>query len=118
MSDTTIVEDFNTYRSKMNDRILDTDNLAIKRLFNLDKVAFADGVLDHKTKEMLGLVASMVLRCDDCIRYHVEESYKSGVTRQQFEEIFSIALLVGGSIVIPHMRRATEFFDALEADNK
>ena len=110
--------DFNEYRSRMNDRILSEDNLVIKRFFNLDTNTYADGVLPAKTKEMLGLVASMVLRCDDCVRYHVQECHQAGVTRAEFFEIFSVSLVVGGSIVIPHMRRAVEFLDELEAGAK
>ncbi len=113
MSD--LVEEFNDYRARMNDRILSEDNLVVKRFFNLDTRAYEDGALDARTKEMLGLAASMVLRCDDCIRYHVQECHQAGVTKQQFFEIFSIGLVVGGSIVIPHLRRAVEFLDALES---
>ena len=109
-----LVDEFNEYRRKMNDRILDTDNLVIKRFFNLDSNVYQEGALSAQTKELLGLTASMVLRCDDCIRYHVQECHKAGVTRQQFEEAFSIGLVVGGSIVIPHLRRAIEFLDELE----
>jgi AhpD family alkylhydroperoxidase len=109
------VHEFNEYRTRMNDRILSTDNLVIKRFFNLDTNTYAEGVLPVKTKEMLGLVASMVLRCDDCVSYHVQECHRAGVTRAEFEEIFSVGLVVGGSIVIPHLRRAVEFLDELEA---
>jgi len=112
------VHDFNEYRSRMNDRILSTDNLVIKRFFNLDTNTYAEGVLAAKTKEMLGLVASMVLRCDDCVRYHVQECHQVGVTRAEFDEIFAVGLVVGGSIVIPHLRRAVEFLDELEAGTK
>ena len=112
------VHEFNEYRTKMNDRILSTDNLVIKRFFNLDTNTYAEGALPVKTKEMLGLVASMVLRCDDCVSYHVQECYKIGVTRAEFDEIFSVGLVVGGSIVIPHLRRAVEFLDELEAGAK
>lgn len=108
------VHDFNEYRSRMNDRILSTDNLVIKRFFNLDTNTYAEGALPVKTKEMLGLVASMVLRCDDCVRYHIQECHRAGVTRSEFDEIFSVGLVVGGSIVIPHLRRAVEFLDELE----
>jgi len=108
------VDEFNEYRDRMNERVLSTDNLIIKRFFNLDSNAYQDGALDHKTKEMLGLVASMVLRCDDCIRYHIQQCHRAGIVRQQFEEIFGVALVVGGSIVIPHHRRAVEFLDQLE----
>ena len=108
-----VVDEFNSYRKKMNDRILETGNLGIKRFFNLDTAVYQDGALDRKTKEMMGLAASMVLRCDDCIRYHAQECHRAGVTREQFEEIFSVSVIVGGSIVIPHLRRAVEFIDAL-----
>ncbi len=110
------VDEFNAYRERMNERILSTDNLVIKRFFNLDSKAYQDGALDRKTKEMLGLVASMVLRCDDCIRYHIQKCHQAGIPRQQFEEVFGVALVVGGSIVIPHLRRAVDFLDSLEAD--
>lgn len=109
------VHDFNEYRNRMNDRILSTDNLVIKRFFNLDTNTYAEGTLPVKTKEMLGLVASMVLRCDDCVRYHLQECHRAGVTRTEFDEIFSVGLVVGGSIVIPHLRRAVEFLDELDA---
>jgi AhpD family alkylhydroperoxidase len=112
MSD--LVNDFNAYRAKMNERILAEDNLVLKRLFNLDTNTYQDGALSSKTKEMLGLVASMVLRCDDCVKYHLEKCYQLGVTRAEVFEIFSVANIVGGTIVIPHTRRAVEFWEALE----
>lgn len=112
-----LVKEFNDYRSKMNDVILEQKNLTLNRFFNLDMHAYADGALDAKTKEMLGLVASMVLRCDDCIKYHLETSYKHGVTKEEMMEAMGIATLVGGTIVIPHLRRAYEFWEALE-ENK
>ena len=107
-------DEFNAYRSKMNERILSADNLVIKRLFNLDSNTYTEGALSVKTKEMLGLVASMVLRCDDCIRYHIEKCKEAGVTKEEVFEVFSIAAIVGGTIVIPHLRRAVEFWDDLE----
>ena len=110
-----IVKEFNDYRSKMNDKILADNNKIIKRIFNLDTNAFQAGALDVKTKELLGLVASAVLRCDDCIRYHLESCYKEGLTKEQVVEALGIATLIGGTIVIPHLRRAYEFWDALEA---
>ena len=113
MSD--IVTEFNEYRSKMNDKILADNNKVIKRIFNLDTNAYAEGTLDVKTKELLGLVASAVLRCDDCVKYHLETSYKIGLKKEGVVEALSIATLVGGTIVIPHLRRAYEFWDALEA---
>lgn len=108
------VKEFNDYRAKMNERILGTDNLVIKRLFNLDTNTYAEGALSVKTKEMLGLVASMVLRCDDCIKYHVERCYRENITEAELFEIFSVATIVGGTIVIPHLRRAVEFWDQLK----
>lgn len=112
MSD--LVQEFNDYRSKMNEKLLDDNNLVIKRIFNLDTNAYAEGALDVKTKELLGLVASAVLRCDDCIKYHLETSFKQGVTKEEMMETMGIATLVGGTIVIPHLRRAYEFWEALE----
>lgn len=106
--------EFNAYRSKMNDRIMASDNLVIKRLFNLDSNTYAEGALSVKTKEMLGLVASMVLRCDDCIKYHLEKCHQEGVTDEEIFEVFSVASIVGGTIVIPHLRRAVEFWDDLK----
>ena len=108
------VEEFNGYREKMNDKIMAEDNLVIKRLFNLDTNAYKPGTLDGGTKELLGLVASMVLRCDDCIKYHLEKSYSLGITKEQLFEAFSIANIVGGTIVIPHLRRAVEYWEILE----
>jgi AhpD family alkylhydroperoxidase len=107
------VKAFNDYREKMNDRILGQDNLVIKRIYNLDSNTYTDGALDTKTKEMMGLVASMVLRCDDCVRYHLGKCFELGITTEQIFEIFAVANLVGGTIVIPHTRRATEYWDAL-----
>jgi AhpD family alkylhydroperoxidase len=109
-----IVEEFNSYRERMNDEILKDNNKIIKRIFNLDTNAFAPGALDVKTKELLGLVASTVLRCDDCVRYHLETSHKEGLSKEEVVEALSIATLVGGTIVIPHLRRAYEYWDALE----
>lgn len=108
------VQEFNDYRQKMNDKILNADNKIIKRIFNLDTNAYAEGHLSTKTKELLGLVASAVLRCDDCIAYHLETAYKNGVTKAEMMETMSIATLVGGTIVIPHLRKAVEFWEALE----
>ena len=110
------VQEFNEYRSIMNDKILSNDNKVIKRIFNLDTNAFKEGHLPVKTKELLGLVASAVLRCDDCIAYHLETCYKEGITKEEVMETLSIATLVGGTIVIPHLRRAYEFWEALEAN--
>jgi len=112
------VNEFNEYRAKMNDKILADNNKIIKRIFNLDTNAYQAGALDVKTKELLGLVASAVLRCDDCIRYHLENSYKEGLSKTEVVEALSIATLVGGTIVIPHLRRAYEYWDALETNSE
>lgn len=109
-----LITEFNDYRAKMNEKLLADDNKVIKRIFNLDTNAYSEGALDVKTKELLGLVASAVLRCDDCIKYHLETAYKNGVNRTEMMEAMSIATLVGGTIVIPHLRRAYEFWEALE----
>lgn len=107
------VTEFNEYRSKMNEVILGKDNLVIKRLFNLDTQTYAEGALNVKTKEMLGLVASMVLRCDDCIKYHLEKCKEQGCTTEEVYEVFAVANIVGGTIVIPHTRRGAEFWEEL-----
>lgn len=111
------VDEFNSYRAKMNDKILSENNKVLKRIFNLDTNAFTEGALDKKTKELLGLVASTVLRCDDCVKYHLESSHKEGITREEIMETLSIGTLIGGTIVIPHLRRAFEYWEALE-ENK
>jgi AhpD family alkylhydroperoxidase len=108
-----LVQEFNDYRTKMNDRLMAEENLVLKRFFNLDTNAYSDGALPAKTKEMLGLIASMVLRCDDCIKYHLGKCHELGVTTPELFEILSIANLVGGSICIPHTRRAVEYWDEL-----
>jgi AhpD family alkylhydroperoxidase len=108
------VEAFNTYRTTMNDKMMASDNLVLKRLFNLDTNTYEDGALSSQTKEMLGLVASMVLRCDDCIKYHLGKCFEQGVTTAQVFEIFAVANIVGGTIVIPHTRRAVEYWEALQ----
>ena len=106
--------EFNDYRSKMNDRILSVDNKVIKRIFNVDTNAYTEGALPVKTKELMGLVASMVLRCDDCVRYHIIKCHENGVSEEELFEVMSIATLVGGTIVIPHLRRDVEFWDDLK----
>lgn len=110
-----LVQEFNDYRTRMNERILAEDNLVIKRFWSLDNQTYQEGALSVKTKEMLGLVASMVLRCDDCIKYHLGKCYELGVSRAEIFEIYAVANLVGGSICIPHTRRAVEYWEALEA---
>jgi len=107
--------EFTAFRQRMNERILSEDNQVVRRFFALDTQTYKPGALDVKTKELLGLVASMVLRCDDCISYHVAQCKEVGVTREEFFETFSVGLVVGGSIVIPHLRRAVDFLDRLEA---
>ncbi|QAU22847.1 carboxymuconolactone decarboxylase family protein [Dyella sp. M7H15-1] len=108
------VAEFTSFRQRMNERILAEDHQVVRRFFALDTQTYKAGVLDVKTKEMLGLVASMVLRCDDCISYHVAQCKEVGVSREEFFEVFSVGLVVGGSIVIPHLRRAVDFLDRLE----
>ena len=109
------VTEFNEFRTRMNDRILGTDNRSIKRFFGVDTLTYEPGALDVRTKEMLGLVASMVLRCDDCVSYHIQQCKKEGVTDKELFDVFSVALVVGGSIVIPHLRRGVAFLDELNA---
>ena len=109
-----LVKEFNDYRSKMNEKLLADNNKVIKRIFNVDTNAYLEGALDVKTKELLGLVASAVLRCDDCIKYHLGKSFEAGVGRKEVFEVFSIAMVIGGSIVIPHLRRAVEYWEELE----
>ena len=110
------VQEFNEFRSAMNKRILQIDNRSIKRFFGVDTLTYEPGALDAKTKEMLGLAASMVLRCDDCISYHIQQCKEEGVTDEEMYDIFSVSLVVGGSIVIPHMRRAIAFLDELRLE--
>ncbi|NIP36264.1 MAG: carboxymuconolactone decarboxylase family protein [Thermoplasmata archaeon] len=105
-------EEWHEYRAKMNERILSEDNRTLRRFFALDTDAYEQGALDAKTKELLGLVASLVLRCDDCVRYHVERCLEEGVDAAEMTEAMTVALVVGGSITIPHLRRAFEAIDA------
>jgi AhpD family alkylhydroperoxidase len=107
-------DEFNEYRGRMNERILSVDNKVVKRIFNVDTNAFTKGALPVKTKELMGLVASLVLRCDDCIKYHLLKCKENDVTEEELFEVLGIATLVGGTIVIPHMRRAVEFWDDLK----
>jgi AhpD family alkylhydroperoxidase len=100
------IAEFQQSREKLNAAIFAADNLVVNRFFNLDSRTYEDGALNAKTKELLGLVASLVLRCDDCITYHVVRCHEEGVSRDEFFEAFSVGLVVGGSIVIPHLRRA------------
>ena len=109
------VREFTEFRQRMNQRILAEPNQVVRRFFALDTQTYQAGALDVKTKELLGLVASLVLRCDDCISYHVAQCKDAGVSREEFFETFSVGLVVGGSIVIPHLRRAVDFLDQLES---
>ena len=108
------VRQFTEFRKRMNERILAEPNQVVRRFFALDTQTYQAGALDLKTKELLGLVASLVLRCDDCISYHVAQCRDAGVNREEMFEAFSVGLVVGGSIVIPHLRRAVDFLDRLE----
>ncbi len=111
----TRLEQFRTFREKMNRRILEAKNLQINRFFTLDGNAYEPGALDTRSKELCGLAASMVLRCDDCIAYHVIRCKEVGLTNEQIFEVFNVGLIVGGSIVIPHLRRAVELLDELDS---
>ncbi|MFP4288612.1 MAG: carboxymuconolactone decarboxylase family protein [Bacteroidales bacterium] len=108
------IAEFNDYRQKMNEKILGADNLILKRLFNLDTNTYTDGAIPAKVKEMIGLAASMVLRCDDCVKYHLQKCFELQVTKEEVYEVFAIANIVGGTIVIPHLRRAVDFWEELE----
>ena len=110
-----LINEFNQYRSKMNAEIMAADNKIIKRIFNLDTNAFENGAVDGTTKEYVGLACSMVMRCDDCVKYHLEKCHELGVTTEQIFEIFAIANLIGGTIVIPHLRRAVDYWQQLNS---
>ncbi len=114
----TKLDDFRLHRTKMNQRISDIDHLGIKRFFNLDSAAYKDGALDPKTKELLGLVASAVLRCNDCIDYHLIQCIDAGWKDEELYDALNVALVVGGSIFIPHLRHAVETIDTLRAERK
>lgn len=109
------VKEFREFRERLNDRILQAGNLEIKRFLALDSRAYDDGALDRRTKELLGLVASLVLRCDDCITYHLTRCVEEGIADDELFDTFSIGLVVGGSIVIPHLRRAVATLEELRA---
>ena len=110
------IDDFRAYRQRMNDRILEADHLGIKRFFNLDTAAYRDGALDARTKELLGLVASAVLRCNDCIDYHLDQCVEIGWSDEELYDALNVALVVGGSIVIPHLRHAFDTIDQLRGE--
>lgn len=107
------MDEFDRYRAEMNEKLLGSGHLGIKRFFALDTQAYEQGALDKKTKELMGLVASAVLRCDDCVTYHIKQCVEIGVTREEFLDAFNVALVVGGSITIPHLRRAVDRLDQL-----
>lgn len=111
----TAVKDFEGFRQRMDKRILESGNKVIKRVYSVDNLAYSDGALDIKVKEMLGLVASLVLRCDDCVKYHLRRCKEEGIVEEQLFEAMSVGLVVGGTIVIPHLRRAADYWDALHA---
>jgi AhpD family alkylhydroperoxidase len=106
-------KEFNDYRSRMNERLLETNNKLIKRIFNLDTNAFSDGNLNKEVKELIGLTCSLVLRCDDCVKYHLGRCYELNYKSSEVVEAMSIATLIGGTIVIPHLRRALEYWDEI-----
>jgi AhpD family alkylhydroperoxidase len=110
----TSVSEFNNYRNRMNERILSRNNKIIKRLFNLDTNAYEEGSLDERTKEMIGLSCSLVLKCDDCVRYHLGKCYELEITSEEIMECMSVATLIGGTIIIPHLRKAVEYWDELQ----
>jgi len=112
------LEEFRAYRERMNERILGAGHLGIKRFFNLDTAAYRDGALDAPTKELLGLVASMVLRCNDCIDYHLIQCVEAGLSDPELQDAMNVALVVGGSIVIPHLRHAFDTLDQLRAERQ
>lgn len=108
-----LVDEFNDYRAKMNDKILGSDNKVMKRIYGLDTLTYQEGALSTKVKEMLGLATSLVLRCDDCVKYHLEKCHAQNVTTNEIFEIFGVANVVGGTICIPHTRRAVEYWEEL-----
>ena len=112
------LEEFRRYRERMNEKILSQGNLGIKRFFNLDTQAYNDGALSKKTKELLGLVASLVLRCDDCVTYHIIQCVEQQVSDEEFFEAFNIGLIVGGSITIPHLRYAVDTLEECRKKTK
>jgi AhpD family alkylhydroperoxidase len=112
---TTRLDEFESYRARMNLRVAEIDHIGIKRFYSLDSSAYHNGALSGKTKELLGLVASMVLRCNDCIDYHILQCVQAGYSDEELYDAFNVALVVGGSIVIPHLRHAVESLDLARA---
>lgn len=113
-NDMDIVKQFNDYRARMNEKIKGSDNLILKRIFNLDTNAYAEGVLDVRTKELIGLTCSLVLRCDDCVKYHLGKCKEANFKTEEVNEAMGVATLIGGTIMIPHLRRAFEYWEALQ----
>jgi len=112
------IDEFRTFRKRMNERILAADNKVIKRIYSIDTLTYEDGALNKKTKEMLGLVSSLVLRCDDCVKYHLERCFELGINDDELFEVLAVGNVVGGTIVIPHMRKAVEYWDELKNNQK
>jgi len=112
------VSEFNDYRSRMNEQLLTEASTTLKRIFNLDQSAYQKGELETSTKELLGLVASTVLRCDDCIKYHLEKCHQENLSKKAVMEALEIATVVGGSIVIPHLRKANEYWEHIASNAK
>lgn len=112
------LKQFREFRERMNKRIFEANHLGINRFFTLDTKAYEDGALDARTKEIAGLVGSMVLRCDDCIAYHLIRCKELGLTDEQLMEAMNVGLIIGGSIVIPHLRRAIELLDELNSTER
>lgn len=110
------VKEYAEFRQRMNERLLSEDNRVIKRVFSVDSLAYHDSVLPAKTKELLGLTASLVLRCDDCVSYHIGQCLETGSSKEEIIDAMSVALVVGGTIVIPHLRRGVDFLDQITAD--
>jgi AhpD family alkylhydroperoxidase len=109
-----LVQDFNAYRSRMNEKIMASDSLIIKRIFNLDTHAYVEGHLDLRVKELIGLTCSLVLRCDDCVKYHLGKCKEIGLSTEEVHEAMGIATLIGGTIIVPHLRRAFEYWEDLQ----
>jgi AhpD family alkylhydroperoxidase len=118
MSEKNRLQQFREKRAIMNEKVFALDHLGVKRFFNLDSNTYRDGALDGRTKELLGLVASAVLRCNDCIDYHLEQCHKEGFTKEEMIDAMNVALVVGGSIVIPHFRHAVETIELLESESR
>lgn len=111
------IENFQEEREQLNNIVMKYAGLTIKRFYNLDSQVYQEGVLSKKTKEMLGLVASLVLRCDDCVTYHLIECHKEKINDEELEEVLSVGLVIGGSITIPHLRRALQKWEELKASS-